>query len=103
MVSADRADHLHVPRATRAGHLGAERFGDLHGECTDAARGTVDQDLLTWLDLALVAKQLESGGCRHADGPVLLEAEACRIRTEVVRSSSSVLRECARPLTGSSS
>ena len=26
-------------------HFRAEGFGDLHGECADAARGAVDQDL----------------------------------------------------------
>src|SRR5205085_9009012 len=62
MVSADRADHLYVPRATHAGHLAAERFADLHGECTDAPRATVDQDLLPWLALALVAKNMDCGG-----------------------------------------
>src|SRR6266567_1825919 len=95
-VSADRAGHLYIPRATHAGHLGAERFGDLHGECTDAAGGTIDQDLLSWLDLALVAKQLESGGCRHADGGGLLEGEVGRLRNEVVRRSGRVLGEGAR-------
>src|SRR5437660_10069747 len=96
MVSADRPAHLHVPRAAHAGHFGAKRFGDLHGERTDAARGTVDQDLLTWLDLALVAKQLESSGCRYADGRGLLEREVGRLRNEMVRRSGRVLGEGAR-------
>src|SRR5207244_13286955 len=66
MVSADRADHLYVPRAAHAGHLGAERFADLHGGCTDAARSTIDQDLLASRDLPPVATQLERGGCTLA-------------------------------------
>src|SRR5438552_13626235 len=96
VVSADRADHLYVPRAAHAGHFGAKRFGDLHRECTVATRGSIDQDLLTWLDLALVAKQLESGRCRHADGRGLLEGEVCRLRNELVHRSGRVLGEGAR-------
>src|SRR5579872_5061942 len=67
MVSPDGADHLHVLRAAHAGHLGAESLGDLHGKRPDAPRRAVDQNLLSWLYLALIAKKLEGGGCGHAD------------------------------------
>jgi hypothetical protein len=43
---AERADQVGVAGAAHAGHLGAERPGELHGEGADAARGADDQDLL---------------------------------------------------------
>src|SRR5439155_23232493 len=73
MVSADRSDHVHVPRAAHACHLGTERFCDLHRERSEASRRTVDQDLLTWLDLRLVPTQLTAGGSGHPDGCCRLE------------------------------
>src|SRR4030088_999273 len=66
MVSADGPDHLHVLRAADAGHLGSESFCDLHGESPNATRSAVDQDLLAWLDIALIAKKLEGRRSRHA-------------------------------------
>ena len=49
-------------------HFRAEGFGDLHGECADAARGAVDQDLLPRLDLPLVAQTLQHGQPGDWDG-----------------------------------
>ena len=46
MVGAERADQVHLRGAAHAGHLGAERFGDLHGEQPHAARRPDDQDPL---------------------------------------------------------
>src|SRR5579872_967048 len=83
MVSADRADHLRVLRAADSGHLGAESLGDLYGERTDATGRAVDQDLLAGLDLALIAKQLESRRCRHADGRGLLKSEVGGLEQEM--------------------
>ena len=78
-----------------AGHLGAERLGDLHGERAHAARRAVDEDLLPGLDLAVVAQELQGGGRRHADGGRLLEREVGRLRQEVVLARRRVLGECA--------
>lgn len=61
----ERSDQVHAPRAAHAGHVGAERLGDLHREGTDAPGGTIDQHLLTGSKLALIAKRLE----RHEAGP----------------------------------
>ena len=43
----------------------AERFGDLHSERAYASRRTINQDLLSWLNMSLVAKPLQCGECRH--------------------------------------
>src|ERR1700674_3824052 len=96
VVSADRADHVHVPRAAHAGDFGAERFGNLHGEAAEASGRSVDQDFVTWLDLALIAKQLEGGGCRHPDGRGLLEREVGRLGHEGALCCPGVLGKGAR-------
>ena len=57
------------------GHLGAKRFGDLHSECADAARGTIDQNPLSTLDPSVVAKSLQSGGAGNRHGRGLLERQ----------------------------
>src|ERR1039457_7623639 len=67
MVSADRSDHVHIPRAAHTGHGRAERFGDLHGERTYPARRTVYQDLLPRLNPSLIAKTLK-GAERPCNG-----------------------------------
>ena len=55
-IRADGSDHVHIPRTAYAGHLCAERLGDLHRERTHASRRTVNQDLLARLNLSLVAQ-----------------------------------------------
>jgi hypothetical protein len=45
-----------IPRTAYAGHICAERLGDLHCQRTHASRRTVNQDLLPRLNLSLVAK-----------------------------------------------
>src|SRR5215470_12370484 len=62
-ICADGSHHFHIARAAYAGHICAERPGDLHCERTDASRRTVDQDLLPRLNLPLVTKTLQCGEC----------------------------------------
>src|SRR2546428_13072417 len=78
VVGADRAHHLHVLRAAYAGHLGAERFGDLDGERPDASGRVFDQYLATWDDHSLLAKDLVRLGCGATVGRGLLEREVGR-------------------------
>src|SRR5450759_2214288 len=96
VVSANGADHVDVLRAAHAGYFGAECFGDLNGERPEASRRSVDQDLMTWLDLPLIAKQLESCGCGHSDGRGLLEREVGWLQEELILSSTRVLGKGAR-------
>src|SRR6059058_2680351 len=56
LLCADRSHHVHILCAAYAGHICAERLGDLHSERTHASRRTVNQDLLTRLNLSLVAQ-----------------------------------------------
>ena len=58
VICADGADHLHISRTAYAGHISAERLGDLYTERTDTSRRAVNQDLLPRMNLSLVAKTL---------------------------------------------
>src|ERR1700694_602042 len=91
MVSADGADHVQVLRAAYAGHLGAERLGDLHCECTQASRRPVDQHLLAWLHLALIAKNLKGGRGGNPNGRSLLEREVGWLQYEMVLGGTRIL------------
>src|SRR5713101_5528180 len=64
-ICADGSDHVHIPRTAHAGHICAERLGDLHSERTHTSSRNVNQDLLARLNLSLVAKTLQCGECRY--------------------------------------
>jgi hypothetical protein len=76
-----------------SGYVRSEGLGDLPSERPHASRRTIDQDLLPWLDLPLIAKSLEGGECGHPNGRGLLEREVGRLRREVVLSSTRIFRE----------
>src|SRR5438094_10064823 len=56
LLCADGSDHVHISLAACAGHICAERLGDLHRERTHASRRTVNQDLVRRLNVSLVAQ-----------------------------------------------
>src|SRR5437899_9841566 len=77
-ICADGSDHGHISLAACAGHICAERLGDLHRERTHASRRTVNQDLVLRLNLSLVAqaaqtKTLQCGECRNRHRSRLLK------------------------------
>ena len=78
VVRAEGADQLDVARAADGGHLGAHRIRDLHCEGADAARGAVDQHLVTRLEPARVAQSLQRGGGGDRDCSRLLDADIGR-------------------------
>src|SRR3989442_12186743 len=70
----------------------------LYGERADASRRTVDEHLLPWLNLPLVAKTLQRGERRHGHGRCLLERHVCRLRHHCsILANTDVLGECATP------
>ena len=77
-----RPDQFQVPRAADAGHLGAERLGDLDRERAHASGSTVDQHPLSCLKIAAVAESLECCHSRHRYRRGLREAEARGFRGE---------------------
>src|SRR5271165_731235 len=72
-ICTDGPDHVEIPGAAYAGHIRAERLGNLHSECTYTSRSTVNQDLLTCLDVSLIAKTLQCGIGGHGYGSCLLK------------------------------
>src|SRR5438067_9913778 len=82
VICADGSDHVHIPRTAYAGDFCAERFGNLHSERTHASRRTVDQDLLSRLNLSLVAKTLQCGECRHRCRSRLLKRHVIRLHDQ---------------------
>ena len=65
MIGTERSDQFHIPATAHAGHLGAECLGNLDREGAHASRRSVDQDLLSRLELSAIAKSLQRGKCRH--------------------------------------
>ncbi len=65
MVSPQGAGLLHIARAAHGSHLGAEGFGDLHGEGPHPAGCAVDQHLLPRPYLTFIAQTLQGGDARH--------------------------------------
>src|SRR6266567_6174891 len=73
MVCPNRAHHFHFACAAYGGDFSPKRFGNLHRKCPHAAGRTIDQHLLPWLNVSLVAQTLQGGDCRHRDGRGFLE------------------------------
>ena len=81
-VGADGTDHLHVPGAADAGHVRAERLGDLHRERSDASGRAVDQNPLSRLDPSC-AQTLQCGEPRKRNRGRLLERNVRGLRGQV--------------------
>src|SRR5215204_3978332 len=96
VLCAQRSDHLHVPRAAHATHLGIEGLGDLYGEGPHASRGADDQDLVPWLDPSLVAQSLQGCGRGQGYGRHLLEREGGWFRCQEILRDTYPLSKCAK-------
>src|SRR5260370_36256851 len=81
-ICADGSDHVHIPRTGYAGHICAEGPGDLHGERTPASPCTVNQDLLPWLNVSLVAKTLQCSKCRYRHRSRLVVGHVIRLQDQ---------------------
>src|SRR5947207_1476121 len=82
MIRPERSDHFQISRATDAGYLGTEQFGDLDRERTDASRRAVDQDLLPRLDLSFIAQSLQRRDTRDVDRGCLLKRDVRRLERD---------------------
>src|SRR5207249_7453784 len=92
MIRPERSDHLQISRAAHAGHIGAEQFGDLDRERTDASRSAVNQNLLSRLDFSFVAHSLQCRDTRDVDRGRLLKGDVCRLeRDGAIRARTNVL------------
>src|SRR5438045_5102389 len=82
MMRPKRSYHLQISRAAHAGHIGAEQFGDLDRERTDASRSAVNQNLLSRLDFSFVAHSLQCRDTRDVDRGRLLKGDVCRLERD---------------------
>src|SRR5437016_11624452 len=82
VIRAEGANHVDVLGAAYAGHFRTERLGDLHGEGTDTPRGAVDQDLLSGVNVSLVAQSLQRGDGRDRHRSRLLESHTGRFQRD---------------------
>src|SRR5712691_547907 len=64
LVCANRAHHVHTPRAAYASDFSPERFGNLHRKRSHTTRRTMNQHLLSELYLSFRAKALQGGDGR---------------------------------------
>jgi hypothetical protein len=94
-VGADGPDQGEVSGAAHAGHLGAERFGDLDGEGADAAGRTVDQDLVSRPHLRPIPESLQRRDPAGGNGGGLLEGHRGRLADDRVARAARVLGEAA--------
>ena len=56
MVCTNRAHHVHIPGAAHGRDFGPERFGNLHRKRPHTTRRTINQHLLSRLNLSFIAK-----------------------------------------------
>src|SRR6266566_8816866 len=75
MVCPNRAHQVHIPRAAYGGDFSSKCFGNLHRKGTHAAGRTIDQHLLSWLNVSLVAQTLQGGDSRQRYGRGFLERQ----------------------------
>ena len=58
MIRANQSHHVQFTRAVYARDVGAEHFGQLYGERTATPARTINQNLLSRLNLPFIAKPL---------------------------------------------
>src|SRR6266581_8933850 len=90
-VCTNRAHHVHIPGAAHASDFSPERFGNLHRKRTHTARRTINQNLLPWLNLSLIAETLQCSDCRNRDGRSLLKRYIGRFQRQSIFSGTRVL------------
>src|SRR5207253_727573 len=81
VIGADRSDQVQVSRAADAGYFRPKSLGDLDGKRTDAARGTIDQNLLPFLQPRRIAQALQRDQ-RGRDRGGLLEVSVSRLQSD---------------------
>src|ERR1700730_10291994 len=77
-ICAERSHKIDISGAAYAGHVCAERFRDLDGECSHASGSAVNQDLLAGLNFSAVAKRLQRRDAGDVDRSRLLKCDVCR-------------------------
>src|SRR2546423_4116318 len=100
VVCPNRAHHVHIPRAAYAGDFSSKCFGNLHRKRPHTARCTIDQHLLSWLNVSLVAQTLQGGDCRHRDGRGFLERQPGGFQRDCLFRNRNILGKSAKATRG---
>src|SRR2546429_1694481 len=95
MFCPNRAHHVHIPRAAHASHFSPERFGNLHRKRSHTTRRTMNQHLLSWLNLSFSAQALQGGDCRERDGRCFFECHIGRFQRQCLFTSTHILGKSA--------
>ena len=96
MVRAEESRRLQISGAAHGGDFGSKRFGNLDRKSAHAARGAIDQDSLTWPDMALVAKALKRGDGSHRHGCRLKKGQVQRLHRHLVLNGANILRKSSQ-------
>src|SRR5258708_5143232 len=73
VIGPNFARHVHVPGTAYGSYFSTEGFGDLHRKSTYAARRSINENLLTGLNLSFITKALQSSHCRYRYGGCCLK------------------------------
>jgi|SRR5215210_1570939 len=73
MVCSNRAHKVQLVGVIHPSHLSPVYFGKLHCNRTGTTTGAIDQNLLSWLDLSLIANPLQGDHCRLRDSRYFLK------------------------------
>ena len=91
LTGAEFSHHVHISGAAHAGHIGAERLGDLHGEGAHTSRRAVDKDLLPRLNFSSVAQTLQGGDRCDGHGSSLLKRQVRGFERHAIGGNTQVL------------
>src|SRR5256714_4201215 len=75
-------------------------FGNLHCKRPHTARRTIDQHLLAWLNVSLVAQTLQGGDGRHRDGRGFLERQPGGFQRDCLFRNRNILGKSAKATRG---
>src|SRR5213080_3106876 len=85
---------IDIPCAANTGHICAVRLRNLHSECADTSRRTIDQYFLAGLNFPFVANSLQRGDTGYVCRARLVKRDVCRFRRyEAILSNTYILRE----------
>src|SRR5947207_3457215 len=78
VIRAERSDKIDIPCAANTGHICAVRLRNLHSECADTSRRTIDQYFLAGLNFPFVANSLQRGETGYVCRARLVKRVVCR-------------------------
>src|ERR1035437_95425 len=93
MISAKRFRSIQITRAAHGSDLSSEGLGNLNCKSANAAGCAIDENLLSRLDVSLVAQALKGSERRYRDGRRSLERKAGRLQHHLIFFGAHILRK----------